>query len=105
MTEAPKAENATPEPAAASEMVERVARAIALDDAQTWDELDVTHAAMFMSFAHAAIAAMREPTARMLGAALTVSCNNYDVWQAMIDEALASASAGSTGEVDAGDAS
>jgi hypothetical protein len=53
---------------ASDEMVEWVAKAIALDDAQCWEELDAIHAAMFFSFARAAIAAMREPTEAMLAA-------------------------------------
>lgn len=71
-----------------SEMIERVAKAIELRD--TTDSL---------AMARAAIAAMREPTDKMMIAAETVEPQlecflakeqspSYIVWQAMIDEAL-----------------
>ena len=84
-----------------SEMIERVAKAIALDDCQTWNELDAVNRGMFLSFARAAIAAMREPTEAMLEAGTitvsktgVISISTQDaarIWRAMVDAALHSA--------------
>jgi hypothetical protein len=75
-----------------SEMVERVAIAIAGRDA--WDELDHRQKIWHRTVARDAIAAMREPTKAMVAA-----CGVGEIigepaevaegfWQAMIDEAL-----------------
>ena len=81
-------------------MVERVAKAIALDDSQTWSELDGIHAAMFLSFARAALQAMREPTPEMIAKRDDDSdpvhwdykchvCGGAEhAWKTMIDAAL-----------------
>lgn len=118
MTEAPLPQGASDRPAGASEMVERVARAIALDECQSWDELDFIHAAMYVSFARAAISAMREPTVEMIGVAGAEVLNRYvgadpgdsyhgtatwaaECWEAMIDAAAGSPAASPTEEASA----
>jgi hypothetical protein len=83
-----------------SEMVERVARAIykaSCDEAYdgeryipAWDRMNASSKEVYLGFARAAIAAMREPTAAMV---ITGSNGNYPddiaaIWQDMIDEAL-----------------
>jgi hypothetical protein len=69
-----------------SEMVERVAQALADAEYRSYDG-DANHYEM----ARAAIAAMREPTDDMICAAKDedMAWNVGDVWRAMIDEALA----------------
>lgn len=84
-----------------SEMVERVAKAIAADESRTWSEMDGVEVAMYFSFARAAIAAMREPTEAMANAPDVYRAGavggHFDVctptdyakiWQAMIDAAI-----------------
>jgi hypothetical protein len=64
-----------------SEMVERVARAIAYSetaDPEMWSA--------FVEVASAAIEAMREPTEAMVERAVSIK-NDYG-WRSMIDEAL-----------------
>lgn len=78
-----------------SEMVERVARAIADAGGSDFDQLPSKHGPgfglrnMYMNMARAAIEAMREPTGAMEDAAfsstLTIPKRGY---QAMIDAAL-----------------
>jgi hypothetical protein len=50
-------------------MVERVARAIALDRAEPFDDMEADEQASWIETARAAIAAMREPTIQMRRAA------------------------------------
>jgi Holliday junction resolvasome RuvABC DNA-binding subunit len=68
----------------ATQMLERVARAIALElDGGNWQE--------YLPAARAAVAAMREPSTEMLDAA-TPGLTDYgylpDEWQAMIKQVL-----------------
>jgi len=82
-----------------SEMVERVARAIKLDDGSPCISRDKgrnklcahSDGCICRSLARAAIAAMREPTSAMREAAQTdeISATQaWLAWEAMIDEAL-----------------
>jgi hypothetical protein len=84
-----------------SEMVERVARAIAADWGLNWEAPSLDRDAV-MSAARAAIEAMRDPTNRMVGASWNAVIVDGDApkgalsrknicrarWQAMIDAAL-----------------
>jgi hypothetical protein len=78
-----------------SDMVERVARAIAAAGTIVdWDEMSVACQEQFTKEARAAIEAMREPTEAMVDAAwaswedVEGSKGFVGAWQAMIDEAL-----------------
>lgn len=77
-----------------NEMVERVARAIAGADRNQWDHMFAPRKAMFVCFARAAMAAMREPTEAMIDSGMNTgyapACDlEVDAhWRAMIDEAL-----------------
>lgn len=75
-----------------SEMVERVARAIALAGGTEFDKLPASHGPgfgmrqMYLSMARAAIEAMREPTEAMIAAGDEQSCQ--ETYRRMIDAAL-----------------
>ena len=90
-----------------SEMIERVAMAIAADiedgfprfTQQRWDELTELSRAAMRQRARVAITAMREPTEAMINVDVPLGgygwsdndCYSADpaqVWQAMVDEAL-----------------
>lgn len=82
-------------------MVERVARALANDTPEDWQDLPFLHKLAFNAHARAAIEAMMEPTPAMIdrfvSRALCVSIHSEDgwsnyarnQWQAMIAGALA----------------
>lgn len=76
-----------------SEMVERVARAIAERDRNPadddeWDQLKPWVQDAFREDARAAIAAMREPTDAMISEAMAERDCYYSIYTAMIDAAL-----------------
>jgi hypothetical protein len=76
-----------------SEMVERVARAIAKRQGEIMLGADpATQTADPRALARAAIAAMREPTEAMKAVTSENTWHAVQDWQAMIDEALKSAS-------------
>ena len=66
-----------------TEMVERVARALAEKEGFCWENCAQC---VWIDDARAAIAAMREPTEAMLGPPWNYG--RLEIWQAMIDEAL-----------------
>lgn len=79
-----------------SEMVERVAKAI-LNDNDLWNDMGAPGQNALVEEARRAIAAMREPTPEMLGAAAVILIKEFPEWhkapvraifQAMIDEML-----------------
>ncbi len=76
-----------------SEMVERVAQAIAKATNETWAGFSESHKNMHRIRARAAIEAMREPTAEMIEegrvGALEISTNAVvTTWRGMVDRAL-----------------
>lgn len=88
------------------EMVERVARAIAKDRAEPWDDLSEDDRSSFIETGRAAIEAMREPTGDMVEAVYGGHFDVYwsyesdgrpgdpaDIFTAMINAALALPSA------------
>lgn len=69
-----------------SEMVERVARAMAR---HRWDEFDEEHREAGRELARNAIAAMREPTKSIANVnTMSIAYGSDEIWRAMIDEAL-----------------
>jgi hypothetical protein len=74
------------------EMIERVARAIYAElhpeKPPTWEHLPLSWQASYRKQAHAAIAAMREPTFAMLEKGPGDPYMDRDTWPAMIDAAL-----------------
>ena len=72
-----------------TEMIERVARAIGrCESSDDWEELGQHWKDQFLQEAHAAIAAMREPSETMVDAGYQASPPVEYIWQAMIDAAL-----------------
>jgi len=76
-----------------SDMVERVARTIyeSHNFVESWDSLKDVWRPAWLEQAHAAIAAMRDPTEEMLEAPDDGDTNprmRRYIWRAMIDEAL-----------------
>ena len=67
-----------------TEMVERVARALAEVDANH----EIYHQRPYVEWARAAITAMREPTKEMVRAGFRDWGGTSGTWQAMIDAAL-----------------
>ena len=82
-----------------SEMIERVARALAESESgkkDFYDSLDVLTRGAFQRDARAAIEAMREPTKEMERAGddmMRSAAFSHSVWLTMVDEALAKADA------------